>query len=289
MATQRRAQHALQPLTRREAIAGALRAGGGLLAAGVTACGPGAIGAPSSPATSTPSPPSTSSPAPSGTPPAELRLSILPHSLVIPAVQLKVPVEPAAMIRNGQGRPEIVVPNHGIVGPNLNLGRNSANNVWILGHSRWAGVRQPLYRLGDVRAGDLVSIAGFERTRRQDLPAIEFRAERFLVADIESATAEIYQPRRSAPRLILQTSARQTGESAWILDRDSVEPRAEFRVRGDREDPSIYLVLLVIAALTPESLAWLRLPARARLPSPRQPRARAECTTCRPGTCPRTT
>lgn len=167
------------------------------------------------------------------------------------------------MVRNAQGRPEIVVPNHGVVSPNANLGRNSVNNVWILGHSRWAGVRQPMFRLGDMRAGDLVTIAGFDRTRRQDLPALEFRAERFIVADLESATTEIYAGRRTAPRLVLQTSARQAGELTWILDRPTVEPHAEYLVRGDREDLSTYLVLLVIAKLTPESLAYLREPPRA--------------------------
>ena len=67
---------------------------------------------------------------------------------------------------------------------------------------------------------------------------------------------------RSAPRLVLQTSARQAGDPTWILDRASVEPRIEYLVRGDREDPSVYLVLLVIASLTPQSLARLRAPAR---------------------------
>jgi hypothetical protein len=166
------------------------------------------------------------------------------------------------MVRNAQGRPEIVVPNHGVVSPTENLGRNGVNNVWILGHSRWAGVRQPMYQIGNVRAGDLVTIAGFERTRRQELPALEFRAQRLVVADIESATAEIYRAQRSAPRLILQTSARQAGERPWILDRDTLEPHIEYIVRGDREDPSVYLVLLVIATLTPEALAFLRLPPR---------------------------
>jgi hypothetical protein len=200
----------------------------------------------------------TGTPAPS----ADLRLSILPNTLVIPAVELDVPVEPAPTIRNAQGRPEIVVPNHGVVSPNMGLGRNSVNNVWILGHSRWAGVRQPMYQLGQVRAGDLVTIAGFERTRRQELPALDFQAERIIVADIDSATAEIYQPRRALPRLILQTSARQAGERAWILDRYAVEPHAEYVVRGDPEDPAVYLVLLVIAGLTPDSLTRLRLTAR---------------------------
>lgn len=92
--------------------------------------------------------------------------------------------------------------------PNAALGRNGVNNIWILGHSRWTGVRQVMYRLGAVRPGDLITISGSERTRGQDLAALDFRAERMLVADIESATAEIYQARPRLPRLVLQTSAR---------------------------------------------------------------------------------
>jgi hypothetical protein len=192
--------------------------------------------------------------------PDELRLSILPSTLAIPAVDMSVPVEAARMIRNAQGRSEIVVPEHSVVSPNAALGRNGVNNIWILGHSRWQGVPQVMHRLDAVRRGDLVTITGFERTRSQHLPALDFHAERIVVADLESATAEIYQPRPRFPRLILQTSARQSGERAWILDRRTVEASAEFRVRGDPDDPSRYLVLLVIAELTPAALTSLLVP-----------------------------
>lgn len=243
--------------------------GGGVLAAGLTACGPSAedaararaaLRAPA-PASdlngAVPHPTATTTPSP------ELRLNIIPHALTIPRVGLDVPVEPAAVTGRGIiSRPEIVVPNYGVVSPNLNLGRNSVNNIWILGHSRWAGERQPMFRLSAVRKGDLITVAGFERTRRQDLPALEFVAERLVIADTESATNEIYQSPRAVPRLVMQTSARVTGERLWILDRPTLEPHVEYVVRGDRDDPALYLVLLVFAALTPDSLAYLRRPPR---------------------------
>lgn len=246
-----------------------LRVGGGVLAAGLTACGPSTDetaaaraslrdGGPQSNA-SRADPAATVPP----TPAPELRLNILPHSLVIPRVGLDVPVEPAAVTGRGIiARPEIVVPNYGVVSPNLNLGRNSVNNIWILGHSRWSGVRQPMHRLSEVRKGDVVTVAGFERTRRQDLPSLDFVAERLVIADTESATNEIYQSPRAVPRLVMQTSARVTGERLWILDRPGLEPYVEYVVRGDRDDPALYLVLLVFAALTPDSLTHLRRPPR---------------------------
>src|SRR5262245_26985204 len=95
-------------LTRRGVIAGLLRVGGGVLAAGLTACRPSASNASTPPATSSPVPTSTATPAPpqpTATPPADLRLTILPRSLAIPSVGLEVPVDSAAMVRNAQGRP----------------------------------------------------------------------------------------------------------------------------------------------------------------------------------------
>lgn len=69
-----------------------------------------------------------------------------------------------------------------------------------------------------MRKGDLITVAGFKCTRRKDLPSLEFVAERLVIADTESATDEIYQSRGAVPRLVMQTSARVTGERLWILD-----------------------------------------------------------------------
>ena len=129
-----------QALTRRDALTGLLRVGGGLLAAGTIACDPSSAERAATVRASirAGTRPPNISPATTGTssPPADLRLNILPSALTIHRVWLDVPVKPAAVTGRGIiARPEIVVPNYGVVSPNLNLGRNSVNNIWILGHS----------------------------------------------------------------------------------------------------------------------------------------------------------
>ncbi len=254
-------------LDRRSAMTRLLRLSAGFVVAGI-GCGvrstaPDSTARAATPAAPTPTP--TAAPTPPAQPdaraaaatPPELRLNLLAHTLEIPALQLRTVVRPAESTRNALGRPEIVVPDHGLVTANAMLGRNAINNIWILGHSRWMGVPQLLFRLPELRVGDDILVAGQERTTNTDVPLLTFRTQRLVLTDIDSAPKELYGARPRIPRVVLQTSARQAGDAAWILDRRAIEAKAERRLDGDIDDPRKYLLLLVIGELLPEHVADL--------------------------------
>ena len=252
------------PITRRLALAHAMRlAGGVLIAGGLGQIRPaGAIEAQvvSGPLGTAPSP-LAPMPLPIPASPSELRVVILANRLRIASVGLDEPGALATSQRPaGGGRSEIVVPNHGVVTANRVMGRNSANNIWVMGHSRWAGVPQALFALGGVRLGDRVSIEGYDSTRQRELAGLEFEVARLVLTDIDGATKAIYGERPKFPRLIVQTSVRQTGSEPWILSREVLEPKATKSLDGSIDDPSKYLLLLVIAELTAESRAVLIRP-----------------------------
>ena len=243
-------------LSRRTALRQLLGLGAGVSLAALVGCGarntallPSPIEA--STPTATPRPIVDATPAP----PAEVRLNALAHTLSIPTLGLRAEVRPADSTRNALGRPEIVVPDHCLVTPNALMGRNAINNIWILGHSRWQGVPQPLFRLSELRAGDEVLVHGRDRTTELYFPLLSFRVQRLVLTDIESAPKELYGARPRFPRVVLQTSARQAGAASWILDRRVVEAKAEHRLDGDVDDPRKYLLLLVVGELTANLVA----------------------------------
>lgn len=245
-------------LTRREVLRRALVGGAGVLAASTVGCGAGAsaLTAASSsmvatpePSTATPTLPPLVTPSPTPTPPPELRLNLVTPRLVLPRIGLDTAVEVASMVRGADGKPEIVVPERGVVTPNRSLGRNGVNNIWLLGHSRWRGVPQALHPLGHLSVGDEVVIDATEAGRGREFTHLEYRVTRCVLTDREAGARVVYAP-RLRPRVVIQTSVRQDYSTDWILDRRLLESKVEVVLDGAPDDPSKYLLLMVVAELT---------------------------------------
>jgi hypothetical protein len=189
--------------------------------------------------------------------PIETRLDFMPSSLAIPALGIDAPVAPAEVAAGESGLPEIAVPASGIVSPNHLLGDHSVNNVWILGHSRWHKVPQLLYTLANLDAGDVIELGGVDQATGRELQPLTFDAERLVLADTETTAELVYSATPTTPRLVIQTSARQTWDPDWILDRDTVLRKADVDLAGGMDDLSTYLLLLVTATLSADSLAMM--------------------------------
>ena len=213
---------------------------------------------PTSEATPASTPRATPSVAPlAPTAPPEVRLDIVPTALAIPTLAIHAPIAPARGVRGAGGQYEIAVPESGIVSPNHLIGDKSINNVWVLGHSRWHKVPQLLYTLAGLNRGDPIALAGYDQAAKRDLPNLTFEVDRLVLADTHTAATELYGATPRRPRLIIQTSARQAHDPAWILDRATIEAKAGIDLAGDIDDLTAYLLLLVIAPLREDSLMRL--------------------------------
>jgi hypothetical protein len=251
-------------LTRRAALARALKFGSAAAIAAAVGCHvEGArepTPAPRASLEATPRPTRTATPyvtpSPSPTPPPEVRLDVIPTALSIPTLGIEAPVFPAQTAAGAGGSYEILVPESGLVSPNHLIGDHSVNTVWILGHSRWHRVPQLLYTTANLNAGDTIAVAGRDRRTERELSALTFEVERLVLTDQEFAGREIYA-QRAQPRLILQTSVRQLYDPEWILDRATLEAKAEVAVETSVDDLSRYLLLLVVGRLREESMASL--------------------------------
>ena len=254
-----------QPISRRAALARIGKLGSVTLAAAVLGCdiddsstSPSPAPARTAEATSAPALTAVPSRTPAApTPPPEVRLDIVPTALAIPTLAIHAPIAPALGVRGSGGLYEIAVPESGIVSPNRLIGDKSVNNVWILGHSRWHRVPQLLYTLPGLNRGDPIAVAGYDQAGGRDLPNLTFEVDRLVLADTDTTAAALYGDTPRLPRLIIQTSARQAYDPEWILDRTTLESKADIDLAGDIEDLSRYLLLLVIARLREDSLASL--------------------------------
>lgn len=250
-------------LTRRALFAHALTFGSAAALAAIVGCDVEAREAPPTPLPTlevTPRPAHTAAPyvTPSPSPiprPAEVRLDVLPTALRIPALGIEAPVFPAQTAAGSGGSYEIIVPESGLVSPNHLIGDHSINMVWILGHSRWHRVPQLLYTTANLNAGDTIAIGGRDRRTDREL-GLTFEVERLVLTGQESAGREIYA-QRTQPRLILQTSVRQLYDPEWILDRATLEAKAEVAVETSVDDLTRYLLLLVVGRLREDSMASL--------------------------------
>jgi hypothetical protein len=261
-------------VSRRAALTRILKAGTGMLALGAVgyAAARAAANEGAPPIRNTPvytPPPKSPAPAdlvnglpptefaPTATPePRDLRLHLIPTELRIPSLDIDAPVGPAETAPGSGGR-ELLVPNSGLVSPNHLIGDMAINNVWILGHSRWHRVPQLLYTLADLDAGDRIAVAAHDPTSGRSLPTLSFEVDRLILADTELAGREIYAPTPDRPRLIIQTSVRQAYDPEWILDRPTLEAKADVAVTTSVDDLAKYLLLLVTAELSDDTFASL--------------------------------
>lgn len=254
-----------RPLPRRDAIRHALRLSSAVALAAIVGCD--AQASTESPPTSTAPaaippggeerPRTESTPVASRSLPASLRLNIVPTRLMILRVGIDAPVDAASLSRGLGGRVEIEVPESGVVSANASLGDRSVNNAWIVGHSRWHRVPQLLYTLPLAEVGDRIELEGVDGASGRPLPRLGFEVESLVIADTETTARRVYGPTPALPRVIVQTSARQTYDPEWILDRELVLPKAEVDLAGAMDDLSRYLLLLVIAHIDEASLRLL--------------------------------
>ncbi len=252
-----------RPLPRRDAIRHALRLSSALALAAVIGCdaqastdAPGTAPARSDPPTRATAGPRLEPTVTATRPlPASLERSIVPTRVMIWRVGIDAPIGPATLLRGAGGALEIDVPESGVVTPNASLGERSVNNAWIVGHSRWHRVPQLLYTLPLVEAGDRIELEAVDGGSGAPLPRLAFEVESLVIADTETTARLVYGPTPALPRVIVQTSARQTYDPEWIVDRDLVLSKAEVDLAGAIDDLSRYLLLLVIGRISPDSLA----------------------------------
>jgi hypothetical protein len=149
------------------------------------------------------------------------------------------------------GQTTLTVPEHGIATPE-DAFDGLENKAWIFGHSRWQNVPGVLFVLQDLRLGDELFVEGMDRQAEAPIERRRYVVNGIYLTDVDSGgrlvTAESPDEIPAEPLVILQTSARASGENAgWLLDREQVLARAENLVEGDLADPCKYLLLFVIA------------------------------------------
>ncbi|HRC62324.1 MAG: hypothetical protein K1X87_11395 [Dehalococcoidia bacterium] len=252
------------PLQRRDAIRHAFRLGSALALAAVVGCD----------AQASTEPPLTSATAPIASPdasqraeratstparplPTSVRRDLVPTRLMIWRVGIDAPVTAAEVAPGANGQLEIEVPESGVVTANASLGGHSTNNAWVVGHSRWHRVPQLLYTLPLVQAGDRMELESVDGATGARLPRLTFEVTELVVTDTETTARRVYGPTPDVPRLIVQTSARQTYDPEWILDRELVLGKSQVDLAGPMDDLSRYLLLLVIGRIEEASLRVL--------------------------------
>lgn len=253
-----------RPLQRRDAIRNIFRLGSALALAATIGCEahasteavPDATPTPEDSAGVTHRPPRATA-TPTRRPPMSLRRQIVPTRLMIWRVGIDAPVTAAEMVRGASGQLEIEVPESGVVTPNASMDDHAVNNAWIVGHSRWHRVPQLLYTLPLVQVGDRMEVESVDGVSDAPLPRLTFEVTDLVVADTETTARRVYGPTPEVPRLIVQTSARQTYDPEWILDRDLILPKSEVDLAGPMDDLSRYLLLLVVGRITDASLTTL--------------------------------
>lgn len=249
-------------LSRRDALRSAFRGGGALALAAAVGCDVRASSE-STPVSIPPSPETGETPRTAVTavaapkPPEALRRDIVPTRLTILRAGIDALVGEAATAWGADGHLEVVVPESGVVTPNPRLGGQSVNNAWIVGHSRWHRVPQLLYTLPLLDVGDRIGLEGTDGASGRAWPALTFEVERLMLTDTETTARLVYGPTPRVPRLILQTSARQTYDPEWILDEQTVLGKAEVDLAGRMDDLTRYLLYLVVARIGDTSLVTL--------------------------------
>ena len=210
----------------------------------------------------------TSGPAESATPtasptPTETRAAwdMRVRRLRIPALGIDAEVVGSEVVSNTSSAPPgcptpepgsttLTVPNEDIATPEEAF-EGLENTAWLFGHSRWQGEPGLFYALQDLAIGDEIVVDGEDRATGAVVNRQRFVVEGIYLADKESGgdlvTAESSEEVRTVPTLVLQTSARGSGDRQWLLDQEQIMARAENLVAGDLDDPCKYLLLLVVA------------------------------------------
>ncbi|MGE0230073.1 MAG: hypothetical protein AB7I38_03090 [Dehalococcoidia bacterium] len=253
-----------RPLSRRDTLRHAFRFSSALAVAALVGCDAQASTERPPTSTATPqeadaasTPSRTATPASTPALPSTWRLDLVPTRLMMWRVGIDAPVGLAETVIGAGGHPEIEVPESGVVTPNPSLGERSINNVWIVGHSRWHRVPQLLYTLPLAEIGDRIEIEGVDGASGSALPRLAFEVESLVIADTETTARRVYGATPALPRVIVQTSARQTYDPEWILDRELVLPKSEVDLAGPIDDLSRYLLMLVVGRITDAALAEL--------------------------------
>jgi hypothetical protein len=149
----------------------------------------------------------------------------------------------------------LTTPNQGIATPEEDID-GLENKAWIFGHSRWQGTPGVFSSLEDLNPGDEVFVDGVDRATGENLLHQRFVVNGLYLADTDSGgdflTATSPEDIPPKPEVVLQTSVREDGAGKqWILNQQTLLPKATNLVDGDLGDPCKYLLLFVTAQLAP--------------------------------------
>jgi hypothetical protein len=208
-------------------------------------------------------PTSTASATPTPTPTVIAPLmTIRATRLRIPSLGIDAEVQPSEVVPSTGSMPAgcparpaggttLTVPQEGIATP-MEAFAGLEGTAWIYGHSRWLGNPGLFYALSSINTGDEVFVDGVEYEGGATVEDRRFVVQGIYLADTDSGGALVTpadpEARPTSARVVLQTSVRERGEGRpWILDRATVESKAETIVEGDVNDPCKYLLLFVVA------------------------------------------
>lgn len=206
----------------------------------------------------------TTSPSPSPTPTATPPPTIRATRLRIPSLGIDAEVQRSEIVPNTGSVPvgcpahppggtTLTVPEAGIATP-VEAFPGLEGTAWIYGHSRWQGVPGLFAALQSINVGDELFLDGITYEGDAVIEDQRFVVDGIYLADTDSGGALVTpsdpEARPRSARVVLQTSVRERGEGrAWILDRATIEARAETLVEGDVDDPCKYLLLFVVATV----------------------------------------
>lgn len=173
---------------------------------------------------------------------------ILPSHISANSVGISHQLVSRAQIENKSWQ----APETGIATP-IEFPSYLSNTTYIFGHSRQKGIPQLFNSLSETEIGDVITIDdGVNRLTGGYVENFNYQvADRgIIVADMEAASKIIFSVRQRIPRIILQTSLKQSGENAtFLMDFNKLQKKALLDTKRDLDDPKSYLLLLVIGEL----------------------------------------
>lgn len=188
-------------------------------------------------------------------PPRPLRLAIVPKRLSIPSMGIyNLDIQLGKTEKLSDKKSQFIAPPEGIATANNVLGRGNNNTIWIYGHSRLNGIPQTFYGLQDLKPGEKIVIDGDDITRDRILEGLEFEVEDRVLGDMTSGEKLIFSGGTRYPRVVLQTSVRESGDKPWIFNRVKIENSTVSIIEDSVDNPSKYLLLFIVLKPTPETV-----------------------------------
>lgn len=177
---------------------------------------------------------------------------ILPGHITADSVGIRYQLVSRAQLETKDDKNSWPAPETGIATP-IEFPPYLANTTYIFGHSRQKNIPQIFNSLGEAEIGDTITIDdGVDRLTEGFIENLIYRVpERgIVVTDLETAGKIIFSVRQRTPRIILQTSLKQSYEGAtFLMDFNKLQKKALVQTTRNLNDPNSYLLLLVIGEL----------------------------------------